>query len=152
EVMEIPLLPVVEDLSGIGERREFQKRRALPTILGIYHRRVIAVKPVVAKAAERIGPTEGRLQIERNALSVARGGQRGSAMERDHSRAVEQRDVLGSVQIEPKEAVSAEIPIEVADVLRRVLAAARRTGSVIAPIVLDHASAAPEVGLPVDAG
>src|SRR5262249_48677060 len=38
------------------------------------------------------------------------------------------------------------------DVLRRIAAAAGRIRRLIAPVILDEASAAPEIGLPVDAG
>ena len=66
-------------------------------------------------------------------------------------RAIEQRDVLRGVQIQPEKAVCAEIVVQIADILRRILAAGGAVDEPVAPVEFHKAAAAPEVRLPVDA-
>jgi hypothetical protein len=54
EIVEIPLLPILEDLSRIGKYGDIQSRRTKPTVFAVDHDRVVAVKTVEAIAAQRI--------------------------------------------------------------------------------------------------
>src|SRR5258708_3548434 len=70
KVVEVPLLPAIEDLSSIRESRQLDGGRTEPAILSAHQGRVVAVKPAVAKAAQRVRPAQSRLKIKRNLLAV----------------------------------------------------------------------------------
>src|SRR4051794_40860694 len=66
--------------------------------------------------------------------------------------AIEERDVLRRIEIQPKKAIPAEIPIKVANILGRVLAAASGSERIVPPVILHESAAAPKIRLLINTG